>query len=144
MNRIGFLTLLLAALTFTKCGKTSNEDHHDHMESADTAGQALLKEVDEIHNEAMGKMGELRKLRDDLKKQVESAADLVDDQKQLMESKIATLDSAYEGMMDWMHKFHPEVDTLAEDAYQEYLKSELEKAKKVKQDILDAIARAKE
>jgi hypothetical protein len=43
-----------------------------------------------------------------------------------------------------MHKFHPEVDTLAEEAYQQYLKVELDKATQVKQDILDAIARAKE
>jgi hypothetical protein len=143
MYRIVTLALIVAfALPLMRCGKSSHE-HHDHaVSTADSIGQAMLKQVDQVHNEAMEKMGEVRKLREDLKKQLESG--LAAEQKKLIESKIAALDSAYDGMMDWMHKFHPEVDTLAEEAYQQYLKVELDKATQVKQDILDAIARAKE
>jgi hypothetical protein len=138
---------LVLSLTLINCGKSSHDEHPDHdasEEVEDDAGKALLDEVDKIHDEAMEKMGEVRKLRNELKKTIENSSDLVEEKKKEIESKIAKLDSAYNGMMDWMHKFHPEVDTLDDEAYREYLEEQIEKAKKVKNDILEAIERARE
>jgi vacuolar-type H+-ATPase subunit I/STV1 len=138
---------LILSLALINCGKSSHDEHHDHdasEEVEDDAGKALLDEVDKIHDEAMEKMGEVRKLRNELKKTIENSSDLVEEKKKEIEPQIAKLDSAYNGMMDWMHKFHPEVDTLDEEAYREYLEEQLEKAKKVKSDILEAIERARE
>ena len=143
-TKVVFIVLSLAAIN---CGKNSHDEHHDHdamEETEEGAAQVLLEEVDKIHNEAMEKMGEVRKLRDELKKTIENSSDLVEEKKKEIESKISRLDSAYNGMMDWMHKFHPEIDSLDEEAYREYLEEQMEKAKKVKNDILEAIERAKE
>lgn len=143
-TKVVFLILSLAVIN---CGKTAHDEHHDHddMEATEeNASQALLDEVDKIHDEAMQKMGDVRKLREELKKSIENSSDLVDEKKKEIESKIAKLDSAYNGMMDWMHKFHPEIDSLDEEAYREYLEEQMEKAKKVRNDILEAIERAKE
>ena len=143
-TKIVFIVLSLAVIN---CGKNNHDEHHDHdamEETEEGAAQVLLEEVDRIHNEAMEKMGEVRKLRDELKKTIENSSDLVEEKKKEIESKISRLDSAYNGMMDWMHKFHPEIDSLDEEAYREYLEEQMEKAKKVKNDILEAIERAKE
>lgn len=143
-TKVVFLILSLAVIN---CGKTAHDEHHDHhdMEATEeNASQALLDEVDKIHDEAMQKMGDVRKLREELKKSIENSSDLVEEKKKEIESKIAKLDSAYNGMMDWMHKFHPEIDSLDEEAYREYLEEQMEKAKKVRNDILEAIERAKE
>ncbi len=137
---------LIMSLAVINCGKTSHEETHEHesAETEDDAGQALLDEVDKIHTEAMEKMGDVRKLREDLKKKIENSSDMVDEKKKEIEAKISDLDSAYNGMMDWMHKFNPEIDSLDKVAYREYLEEQIEKAKKVQSDIAEAIERARE
>jgi hypothetical protein len=97
-----------------------------------------------IHDEAMMKMDEIVKLQRELKDKISSAPELVEEQRKEIEGKISKLDSARRGMMDWMHEFHPETDSLDEQAYRQYLESEMEKVQKVKDDIFDAIARARE
>jgi hypothetical protein len=58
--------------------------------------------------------------------------------------EIAKLDSADKGMMDWMHHFVMEQDTLTDEEYREYLEAELIKVKKVREDILQALKGANE
>ena len=147
MKRIAFsIIVLLPLFALISCGK-SGHDHHDHgtrgAAEEDSTG-LLYEEVMKIHDEAMLKMDEIVKLQRELKDKIASAPDLVEEKKKEIEDKISELDSARRGMMDWMHEFHPETDSLDEQAYREYMESEMEKVKKVKEDIFDAIARARE
>ena len=147
MKRIAFfLIVLLPVFALINCGK-SGHDHHDHGTSeaaAEDSMGVLFDEVMKVHDEAMLKMDEIVKLQRELKDKIASAPDLVEEKKKEIEDKISKLDSARRGMMDWMHEFHPETDSLDEQAYREYMESEMEKVKKVREDILDAIARARE
>jgi hypothetical protein len=147
MKRIAFsIIVLLPVFALISCGK-SGHDHHDHgaSEAAEEDSTGLLyEEVMKIHDEAMLKMDEIVKLQRELKDKIASAPDLVEEKRKEIEDKISKLDSARRGMMDWMHEFHPETDSLDEQAYREYMESEIEKVKKVKEDIFDAIARARE
>jgi hypothetical protein len=147
MKRIAFfLIALVPVFALVSCGR-SGHDHHDHgmSEAAEEDSTGLLyEEVMKIHDEAMLKMDEIVKLQRELKDKIASAPDLVEEKKKKIEDKISKLDSARRGMMDWMHEFHPETDSLDEQAYREYMELEMEKVKKVKEDIFDAIARARE
>ena len=68
----------------------------------------------------------------------------MEEKKKEIEATIAKLDSASEGMMTWMHEFKPEADsTASEEKVREYLEREMERVKKVKEDILEAIEKAK-
>jgi hypothetical protein len=46
-------------------------------------------------------------------------------------------------MMVWMRKFNPLPDSLGEEKAREYLENEMEKIKKVREDVLAAIEKAK-
>jgi len=144
-----FFTFIIfgGALALISCGKSNHSDGHDHAASGnaeeDSAG-LLYEEVMKVHDEAMMKMDEIYKLQKELKDQIAAAPQLVEEKRKEIEAKISELDSARRGMMNWMHEFHPETDSLDEQAYREYLEVEMEKVKIVKDDILDAIARAKE
>ncbi|HEX5169455.1 MAG TPA: hypothetical protein VFW11_09790 [Cyclobacteriaceae bacterium] len=138
-----FLGLSLALIS---CGKSGKDEHHDHATSdqEDDSNGALYDEVMKLHDEAMMKMDEIYKLQKELKDQIAATPELIEEKRKEIEGKISKLDSARRGMMDWMHEFHPETDSLSEQEYREYLESEMEKVKKIKDDIFDAIARAKE
>jgi len=148
MRRV-FIPFIVFGMSFTliSCGKSGSGDHHDHASSEgaeeDSAG-LLYEEVMKVHDEGMAKMDEIYKLQKELKDQIAAAPELVEEKRKEIEAKISKLDSARRGMMDWMHDFHPETDSLDEQAYREYLESEMEKVNKVKDDIFDAIARARE
>jgi hypothetical protein len=46
--------------------------------------------------------------------------------------------------MDWMHNFKPPVDSIVgEEKAREYLENEMEKVKKLKEDISEALESAK-
>lgn len=139
------LRIFILSVLLTGCGKT-NHEHHDGEENAMEHDEeaTLSDELDKIHNEAMSKMGELLTLKRELKNKIDSSASMVKEKKEELQTTINTMDSAYENMMDWMHKYNP--DTFASDsvAYHEYLETEMEKIKKIKNDIQDAIRRAKE
>ena len=67
---------------------------------------------------------------------------MVEEKKKEIEGTISKLDSASEGMMVWMRNFNPLPDSLGEEQAREYLENEMEKVKKVKEDILEALEKA--
>ena len=146
------VTLFTLIVTLASCGQKSHDheghDHehgHDHShDEAFGANQDVYKEVLKVHDEVMPKMGELHKLKRELKKKIEETPNLAEEKKKEIEATIAKLDSASEGMMTWMHEFKPEADsTASEEKVREYLEREMERVKKVKEDILEAIEKAK-
>jgi len=138
-----FITL---ALILWNCGQKSHEHEHGHdHEHAEEGGpnQALYDEVMKVHDEVMPKMNDIYKLKQDLKKKLDESKDLTEEKKKEIEATMTKLDSASEGMMVWMRQFNPIPDSVGEEKAREYLENEMEKVKKVKQDILEAMDKAK-
>ena len=86
-------------------------------------------------------MNDIYKARTALTKQLETPG-LAEAKRSEINRKINRLDSADEGMMVWMRKFNPIPDSLGEDKAREYLKEELVKVKKVRDDIVQALENA--
>ena len=91
----------------------------------------------------MPKMNDLYKLKEELKKKMANTPGMVDEKKEEIEATIAKLDSASESMMVWMRGFNPLPDSLGEEKAREYLETEMEKVKKVKEDVLEALEKGK-
>ena len=121
-----FVTLLITAMILPSCMWGKSEE-------------TLYDEVMEVHDEAMAKMDAIYQLKRDLKSKADSISD---DGKLRIENAIRQLDSADEGMRTWMHDFNPVKDGMGDEAYYNYLESELEKIKKVREDIANALERA--
>ena len=123
------------------CGQKSNDDHHDHEghEMEEGGNQALYDEVMKVHDEVMPKMDDIYKLKGQLKERIDNTPGLAADKKKEIESIIVRLDSASEGMMVWMRKFNPLPDSLGEEQAKEYLEGEMEKIKKVREDVRKAL-----
>jgi hypothetical protein len=129
------------------CGQKSNDngehDHDHHEQTGDEGNQELYDEVMKVHDEVMPKMNDIYKLKEELKKEIAGAPDMVEEKKKAIESMIAKLDSASESMMVWMRNFNPLPDSLGEEKAREYLEDQKKKVKKVKEDMLKAIEEAK-
>lgn len=138
-----WLSTLALFIALVGCSKSGHENDHQE-ESKENPDQALYDEVMKLHDEGMAKMDEIYQLKEELKEQIASAPALVEEKKKDIEAKISKLDSAQKGMMVWMRSFNPDLDSLDGQAYRKYLESEMEKVKKVKDDIFDAIARARQ
>ena len=95
-----------------------------------------------IHDEVMPKMNDIYKLKEELKKQIAETPGLVEEKKKEIEGTITELDSASESMMVWMRNFNPLPDSLGEEQAREYVENEMEKVKKVKEDIMEALEKA--
>ncbi|MEO8471949.1 MAG: hypothetical protein ABI477_07135 [Chryseolinea sp.] len=139
------LFVITTCLTLVSCGyKAQEHDMHDH-ESTEGGGdrnKPLYDEVMAVHDEIMPKLDDIYKLKESLKNKIADTPALANDKKQEIESTIVKLDSASEGMMDWMHKFSPLPDSTDETAAREYLEKEKVKIEKVKQNMLQALEKA--
>lgn len=130
------------------CGQKSH-DHEGHDHAGDPVveeggNQALDQEIMKIHNEVMPKMDEIYQLKEQLKNKLATTQGLAEEKKKELENTIAKLDSANEAMMGWMHTYSPIPDSVGgEEKAREYLENEMEKIKKVKEDMLEAIEKAK-
>lgn len=108
------------------------------MDSTDV-NQVLYDQVMDIHDEVMPKMSDIEALKKKLKDQIASSPDLVIEERKKLERRIANLDSVGRMMWDWMHQFSPPADSLGEEAYREYMESQMEKVKKVREAMLEII-----
>ena len=97
----------------------------------------LEKEVMEIHDEVMPKIGKLNKQRKQLKKALPSVSDA--SIKNEIQQVIEALEKADDGMMDWMAAWDVPDDKTAQA---EYLTAEMVKIKKVKEDMLSSMDQA--
>ncbi len=145
MKMISKLGLVSFLIIVWSCGQKSHEHIHGAGEAlTGNANEALLNEVDKLHNELMLQMEDIYKQKEELKNKLSSTPSLTDDQKQKIENSLAKLDSADNSMMDWMHNFHPPVDSIiGEEKAREYLENEMEKVKKLKEDINEALESVK-
>lgn len=137
--------ILFSALILTGCGKTGTSDHeHDGLDIDSTdANRVLYDQVIEIHDSAMAKMGNLYDLKKKLQDQIANTPNMVVEEKKKLERRISNLDSVGQLMMDWMHRFQPLPDSADQERARGYYESELEKIRKVKEAMLEAIAKEK-
>lgn len=142
MKHITCLFIISASFFLSNCSsKTEHSDHdHDHNdESVVGANDALYDEVMKIHDEVMPKMNDIYKMKEELKKQIADAPDMVDEKRKELEAKIANLEEAMRSMMEWMREFNPPADSLGEETVREYLEGQLESVKKVREAINTAV-----
>ncbi len=136
--------IILTVLTLVSCNQSKEHKHEGSNDtSSDSPNQALYNEVMNIHDEVMPKMEDLYKLKKELQSQLENSKDLAADKKAELEKMITTLDSASNSMMDWMHNFNPIPDSIDKEKAREYLETEMERIKKVKEITLEVIEKAK-
>lgn len=126
--------LVFAALLigFTGCSTKQKEEDQN---------KSLYNQVMDIHDEVMPSMGELNRLKRELKEKIENSPDLVADKKKEVEETILLIDSASKAMMVWMREFSPEDYTEGE--LTEYLKSEMKRVQQVKETMLDALEKGR-
>jgi hypothetical protein len=149
MNATLKTALFVSALLVGACGSKNQDHDHDHEHGHDhehpaadgSPNQALGEEVMKVHDEVMPRMNDIYKLKEGLKKKL-SETGVPDDKKKEIEQTITQLDSASDGMMVWMRAFNPQPDSLDEEKTREYLENEMNKVKKVQENIQQAIAKA--
>ena len=132
------LLLDLFLVFVTACQRKSGDEHQHHDDHHSSANQDLYDEVMRIHDEVMPKMNDLYKLKTAKKTRLEMPG-LPEQERQEIQNDIARLDSASEGMMVWMREFNPIPDSVGEEKARDYLQAELQKVKKVKEDMLEAL-----
>ncbi len=137
--------LVLAVLMVSACGKpTGHSGQETESEDGDSPNEALYNQVMDVHDDVMPRMEDIYKLKKDIQEQISTTPDMVMERKQELEAIISNLDSADRAMMDWMHKFNPPADSVDQEKVREYLESEMERVKKVRDLMNESIEKAKE
>jgi hypothetical protein len=130
-----FVTLFIS---LAGCQQQSRDKERDEAAIENSPNQELYDEVMRIHDEVMPKMNDLYQAKTALKTRMEMPG-LPENDRQEIQNDIARLDSASESMMVWMRQFDPLPDSAGEEKARAYLENELQKIKKVKEDVLDAL-----
>jgi hypothetical protein len=102
------------------------------------SNQELYEQVMAVHDEVMPKMDDLYKLKRELQQIQADSTAIPANQQKALEEAIVKIDAASEGMMVWMREFDPPKG-MAEADLKKYLMEQMEKVKKVKEDILEAL-----
>lgn len=148
MKTLQFLSLL-AILSMMSCSRSSDHSgmNHDAEQTQEEGpNQALYNQMMDVHDEVMPKMDDIMKLKRQLQEQISNTPNMVTERKQELERVISNLDSASNSMMNWMHRIHefnPLADSVDQEKAREYLESEMEEIKKVKELIDESIEKAK-
>jgi hypothetical protein len=134
--------LILIAATAVAC-KQKAEESVEASEALETSpNEALYNEVMKIHDEVMPKMNDIYKYQQQLKDKLKGA-NLSAKEKEEINAVLGRLDSAGNGMMVWMRQFDPIPDSVGEEKARIYLEGEMEKVKRVREDIVQALEQAK-
>ncbi len=118
---------------------TSNHEHNNQGTDSTDNIQALYDQVMDIHDEVMPKDGDIFLLKKKLQDEIAATPDMVIEKRKNLERRIANLDSVRQLMMKWMHEFNPLPDTVDQETRRAYLELEMERIRKVKAAILEAI-----
>lgn len=146
---------LLAFSLLTACNNAGKEDHGDHespgggVPVATTPGDSLYNLVMAGHDEVMPKMGKVRgaearakAMLDSLARLPYKAQDAAAGLKKDLENLVNELNGAKAAMDEWMTKFN--MDSAKDNIEQRliYLRSEEGKVTKVKEAVLNSLAKA--
>jgi hypothetical protein len=134
--------LLFFIVLLSGCGGSGAKDQTKDNAEFDNPNEALYNEVMDIHDEVMPKMQNLYTLKKSLQDKMANP-NLTEVEKTELQNRILRLDSVSQLMMDWMHKFEPLPDSADREEAREYLESEMEKIKKVREAMLETIEKEK-
>jgi len=150
MKTISWKFLFLFLIIISGCQQKVKEtgDHEHDATSGDvveTSGnQELYNQVMKIHDEVMPKMENIHRSKQELKEKISKNPKITEVERIKIDALIAKLDSAGEGMMIWMREFRPIPDSLGEEKAREYLENEMERVKRVRENIIQALNEARE
>jgi hypothetical protein len=140
--------LFISLVAVWGCGQKShdhmNHDHSSEQFVEEGSNDALNTEVMKIHDEAMLKMNDIYTLKQALNSKLADSVKLDTAKREAIKNTISRLDSASEGMMVWMRAFNPQPDSLGAERAREYLETEMEKVKQVREKILEALEEGKQ
>jgi hypothetical protein len=148
MKALHLLVMLtiFTTLSCSKSGDHSTMNHDTDQTQEEGPNQALYNQMMDVHDEVMPKMDDIMKLKRELQEQIANSPDMLAERKQELENVISNLDSASNSMMSWMHRIHefdPLADSVDQEKAREYLESEMEEIRKVKELINESIDKAK-
>jgi predicted nucleic acid-binding Zn-ribbon protein len=148
MKSIQLLAVLVifSMMSCTRSGDHSTMNHDSDQTQEEGPNQALYNQMMDVHDEVMPRMDEIMKLKRQLQEEIANSPDMVVERKQELENIISNLDSASNSMMTWMHRineFNPLADSVNQEKAREYLESEMEEIKKVKELMIESIDKAK-
>ncbi len=133
-------------MSCSKSGDHSSMNHDADQSQEEGPNQTLYNQLMDVHDEVMPKMDDIMKLKRTLQEQIANSPDMLIERKQELEHVISNLDSASNEMMNWMHRMHefnPLADSVDQEKARDYLESEMEEIKKVKELINESIEKAK-
>ncbi|HEY5690168.1 MAG TPA: hypothetical protein VIS49_01815 [Cyclobacteriaceae bacterium] len=144
--KLSHYTILVLILIISACEKPANQNNEEGLEEREDVNpnQALYEKVMDLHDEVMPKMEDIYKIQSQIKEKIVNSPNLVKERKVALGQVALQLDSANKAMMDWMHDFQPLPDSADEEEARAYLESQMERIKKVKDEMLIAIERGKE
>ena len=129
LSNIAVILLIISALS---CEKKTSEEEEKRA--------ALKKEVMDIHDYAMAKMGTLH----DMEMKLLAATDSTNEEQMTMAaSKINALQKADKDMMDWMRQYKAPTKEMPFEEVEKYLSVQKEMIQKVKEDTDKSIEEAK-
>ncbi len=137
-NSTQYLTYVILALFYIAIGSSLNNCKNPVEEPSEPSFhlRADYKEVMKYHDEAMIEMGVIHNLR----KKLKPILDTEPSDSSKIYTLISDLESADDGMMDWMAQFKAHENKTSLDSY---LSDQLELVKKVNEDIFSSITAAK-
>ena len=142
--KLSFASLLVVCFMVAGCGK-SHTHNHEHMHTAgDSTNDALKDMVLSIHDEVMAKGQNLYTLKKKLLDTIAHTTGMAAERKAALQALIASLDSADNAMLDWMHHFDPDRDSTDQEKRREYFETEMERINKIKEQTDEVIEKAKE
>jgi regulator of replication initiation timing len=136
MKQTIVIALVISLLTGMGCSTKPKEEVPEEVSK-----KSLYDQVMDIHDEVMPSMGELNRLKRELKDKVENSPNLVEEKRKEMEETIMTIESASKSMMVWMREFNPE-DYEGEELTK-YLQSEIKRVQQVKETMLEALEKGR-
>lgn len=130
-----------ACLIISCSPKTEHQHEETSSDPSDSPNIILYNEVMDIHDEVMPRMEELYNFKKDLQQKISSNPTIAADEKAALEARIVRIDSASQLMMDFMHEFDFDIksDTVDSEPSRAYLESQMEKARRMKEAILETI-----
>jgi hypothetical protein len=91
----------------------------------------------------MEKMQDIYNLQQELKKKIEQTKDLSAEHMLKLNQSLTQLDSANDAMMKWMRAYNPLPDSADREAAREYLETEMERIRRVREAMTEALENAR-
>lgn len=106
------------------------------------SASSLYDQLMALHDATMSKMDDVFKLKQQLTDSLKNISDSTTVRAKELIGRVEDLNAANKTMMDWMHQFKEKPDSMDETALSQYYSTELEKMKKIRDDMDQAIAKA--